>query len=403
MGNETINILLIEDEQLAVEVLVQLLETTDKFIAKVDHAPTLLQGLSMLERGSYQIVLLDLNLPDSLGVDTVKEVHSKAPDIAIVVMTGTDDEETAVMSLHEGAQDFLVKGQYDLELLIRSIRYSLQRKYFQEELNATHAQMLQSEKMASIGQLAAGVAHEINNPVGFVTSNLNTFEKYINRIQEFLEDQSAVVQDIDDVESLGRLAERRKKLNIDYILDDSKQLIQESLEGTERVKRIVQDLKNFSRADAQQKPCFEKINELLESSLNVVWNELKYKASIIKELGDIPPVQCYCQQLNQIFVNLLVNAGQAIEKQGEITIRTRLENSFVCISISDSGCGISEKNLFRIFDPFFTTKDVGQGTGLGLSIVHEIVTKKHNGMITAESEEGKGTTFIIKLPVKIEC
>ena len=265
------------------------------------------------------------------------------------------------------------------------------------ELKQTQSQILQQEKMASIGQLAAGVAHEINNPMGFISSNLGTLGKYTDKLSEFINIQSRALESIDDVQKAEELREARKRLKIDYILEDIRELIKESLDGADRVKKIVQDLKSFSRVDEAEYKMAD-INECIESTLNIVWNELKYKATVHKEYGDIPMTRCYPQQLNQVFMNLLVNASHAIEKQGEITIKTWNSGNTINVSISDTGCGIPEDKINRIFEPFFTTKEVGKGTGLGLSIAYDII-KKHNGEISVQSEVGRGTTFTVKIPV----
>ena len=266
-----------------------------------------------------------------------------------------------------------------------------------KEISVTQSQLLQQEKMASIGQLAAGVAHEINNPMGFISSNLGTLGKYTNRLTEFINTQSVVIESLQSTEASGRLKDTRKKLKLDYIVEDIEELIKESLDGAERVKKIVQNLKSFSRVDGAEYSHAD-INECIESTLNIVRNELKYKAVVEKEYGEIPLTKCYPQQLNQVFVNLLVNAAQAIEKQGVIKIRTWNGDGSIYVSISDTGQGIPEEKLNRIFEPFFTTKDAGKGTGLGLSITCDIV-KKHKGEITVESKAGKGSTFIVKIPV----
>ncbi len=274
---------------------------------------------------------------------------------------------------------------------------SSELKSANEELKTTQAQILQREKMASIGQLAAGVAHEINNPMGFITSNLGTLDKYIHKFTEYIDAQTEALTSFESEEVTARLKDIRKKLKLDYVLEDIGKLIEESQEGAERVKKIVQNLKTFSRVDqAEYKPA--DINECIESTLNIVWNELKYKTTVEKEYGELPLVKCYPQQLNQVFMNLLVNAAQAIEKQGTIRIKTWNGDGSVNISISDTGSGIPEDKLGKIFDPFFTTKPVGQGTGLGLSITYDII-KKHKGEIGVESEVGKGTVFNIIIPV----
>ncbi len=265
------------------------------------------------------------------------------------------------------------------------------------ELKNTQAQILQREKMASIGQLAAGVAHEINNPTGFILSNLGSLGKYVNRLIEFINTQAGALELLKEAEVSEEVAELRKKLKLDYILEDIDGLINESIDGAERIKKIVQNLKSFSRLDeAEYKPA--DINECIESTLNIVWNELKYNSTVIKDYGKLPLTRCYPQQLNQVFMNLLINAAHAIEKQGEIKIKTWNGDGTVNISISDTGSGIAEDRLNKIFEPFFTTKPAGKGTGLGLSITYDIV-KKHNGDIKVESEVNKGTTFTVKIPV----
>ncbi len=264
------------------------------------------------------------------------------------------------------------------------------------ELKMTQAHILQQEKMASIGQLAAGVAHEINNPIGFVGSNLGTLGKYLDRVTDYLafETGQIAARSLDELE--GELAGKRKALKLDYVLDDARQLIAESLDGTDRVRQIVQNLKSFSRVDEAEYK-FAQINDCLESTLNIVWNELKYKATVNREYGELPPVKCYPQQLNQVFMNLLVNAAHAIEKQGEITVTSWAADGCVHVAVKDSGCGIPPEVQKRIFEPFFTTKEVGKGTGLGLSISYDIV-KKHGGEIRVESTPGAGTTFTVQIP-----
>ncbi len=265
------------------------------------------------------------------------------------------------------------------------------------ELKSAQSAILQREKMASIGQLAAGVAHEINNPIGFVSGNLRALNKYIDKFTEFIDFQSEIIEKLNVSEAVEELNTEKKKLKIDYIREDIKDLIKESLDGTERVSKIVQNLKTFSRIDEASYKMAD-INECIESTVNIVWNELKYKAEVKKDYGNIPHIKCYPQELNQVFMNLLVNASHAIEHFGEIIIKTWHDRENIFISVSDTGCGISEEVKNRIFEPFFTTKDVGKGTGLGLSITYDII-KKHNGEITVESEMGKGSTFTVKIPV----
>ncbi|MEW5949307.1 MAG: ATP-binding protein [Thermodesulfobacteriota bacterium] len=293
------------------------------------------------------------------------------------------------------------------EMLIKSAR---ELEEMNEQLRQNQAQLVQTEKMASIGQLAAGVAHEINNPVGFINSNLTTLDEYRKdltaliqsyiKLEELAAKNRALATDPELVTALEVTSDLKDKIDLNFILDDLDKIVNESKEGTDRVKRIVQDLKNFSHVD-QSELIWTDLNKGMESTLNIVWNELKYKATVTKDYGDIPEVCCYPQQVNQVFMNILVNAAHAIEERGEIKISTVCLNgdeSRVEVRISDTGKGIPPENLKKIFNPFFTTKPIGKGTGLGLSMAYSIV-KKHDGEIKVESEVGKGTTFIITLPV----
>lgn len=267
------------------------------------------------------------------------------------------------------------------------------------ELNDAQSQIYQQEKLASVGQLAAGVAHEINNPMGFITSNLGSLDKYVNRLAEYIGVVDQTMQGCCAGEHSAPVLEARKRLKIERILDDAHQLIAESQDGAGRVRRIVQDLKSFSRVD-QAETALVDLNESLETTINIAWNEIKYIADLNREFGDIPKVKCFPQQLNQVFLNLLVNAAHALgDTHGTITVHTEQDGDNVLVKVSDTGCGMTEEVQRRIFEPFFTTKEVGKGTGLGLSISYDIV-KKHDGSIEVESEVGRGTTFTVRLPVK---
>jgi len=278
---------------------------------------------------------------------------------------------------------------------------ALQRAY--KDLKETQAYLLQSEKMASLGQMAAGVAHEINNPVGFVSSNLRTLEEYMADLLQLIGGYESLLAamergDRDEIEGeKRRIQTLTRQVNVGFLLEDLSRLVAQSLDGMERVRRIVQDLKEFSHVGRAERMRMN-LNQGIESTLNIVWNELKYKAEVIKELGEIPEILCYPQQINQVFMNLLTNASQAIHERGKIWIRTYVSGGWVVVEVEDSGCGISEENIKKIFDPFFTTKPVGKGTGLGLSVSYGIV-QKHNGRIEVESVVGKGTKFQVSLPI----
>ncbi|MCK5124621.1 MAG: response regulator [candidate division Zixibacteria bacterium] len=240
-------------------------------------------------------------------------------------------------------------------------------------------QLIQSEKLAAIGQLSAGVAHEINNPVGYIKSNLSIMKKYLNKINERIEKQ------------LPGFIESESDM-----FEDFQDAIDESISGTTRIINIVSDLKGFSRTDKAEE-AYSDINQGIVSTLNIVNNELKYKCEVRKELGDIPNIYCRLNHINQIFLILLINAGQAITSDGIITIKSWEDQNNVFVSIEDNGSGIPEGSMNRIFEPFYTTKEVGEGTGLGLSLAYDIITK-HNGKIDVTSEVGVGTKFTISIP-----
>jgi PAS domain S-box-containing protein len=266
------------------------------------------------------------------------------------------------------------------------------------KLEEAQNQLLQSEKMASIGQLAAGVAHEINNPIGYVNSNLGSLDKYIQSLFDLVAAYEQAESAIADGEALSRVQAAKRGADLEFLREDVVALLSESREGITRVKKIVQDLKDFSHVDESEWQIAD-LHQGLESTLNIVWNEIKYKAEVVKVYVDLPEVECLPSQLNQVFMNLLVNAAHAIEVRGTITLRTGVEGEEVWVEIADTGKGIAPENLNRIFDPFFTTKPVGKGTGLGLSLSYSIV-QRHHGRIEVTSVAGKGTTFRICLPVR---
>ncbi len=298
------------------------------------------------------------------------------------------------ISKRKQAEEALLKSNRTLEEMHR-------------QLKEKQAILIQSEKMAGLGQIAAGIAHEINNPVGFVNSNLGTLAEYVGTFKKLLlryEALSSTLQSGKDYrdkevqEILARIEEIIQSDDLSFILEDIDSLLEESSQGTQRVKEIVQNLKSFARVDeAELKEA--DINEGIEATLKVVWNELKYKTQVHKKLNPLPLIRCYPGQLNQVFMNLLVNAAQAIPQKGEITVETEATDTEIIIRVSDTGEGIQKEVLSKLFDPFFTTKAAGKGTGLGLSISYGII-KKHKGRIDVESEVGKGTTFTIGLPLE---
>ena len=275
-------------------------------------------------------------------------------------------------------------------------------KEVNSKLSDAQSKLIQSEKLASIGQLAAGVAHEINNPIGFIFSNFGTLEQYLEDLFQMLDAYEQAEASVSDSAALARIRSLKADLDIDYLKEDIPNLMRESRDGIQRVRKIVQDLKDFSRVDARQEWESVDLHAGIDSTLNIVNNEIKYKADVVKHYGALPEVQCLPSELNQVFMNLLVNAAHAITaERGTITISTGVDGPNVWVEVADTGAGIAQENLKRIFDPFFTTKPVGKGTGLGLSLSYGIV-QKHSGRMEVHSELGVGTRFRVTLPIKHE-
>ncbi|WP_158219898.1 ATP-binding protein [Ideonella sp. A 288] len=266
-----------------------------------------------------------------------------------------------------------------------------------QQLTVAQNQLLQSEKMASIGQLAAGVAHELNNPISFVHSNLATLTEYVTDLLHLLDLSQSCAQQHLTAEQSQPLDQAWRERDINYIRSDIVQLLAESREGANRVRVIVKNLKDLAHV-SDDELVWSDLRDGLNSTINIVWNELKYKVELVKEYADIPLVLCMPTQINQVFMNLLINAGHAIQTRGVITIRTGVSDREVWVEVEDNGQGIAPEHIHHVFEPFFTTKPVGQGTGLGLSVSHSIVAK-HRGQITVRSELGVGTCFRLSLPL----
>ena len=379
-----------------------------------------------LVSGQWDVVTSDYAMPGFCGIEALHILQERGLDLPFIIVSGKIGEATAVEMMKNGAHDCV--GKDNLERLLPAVERELREaaarrerrlaeeaerrrteehlqrtsqdlKTINAQLHETQNQLLQSEKMASIGQLAAGVAHEINNPIGYVYSNLGTLEKYLRDVFSVLAAYESAETSLAP-EALGALRELKQKADLEFLREDIGSLMSESKEGITRVKQIVQDLKDFSHVGAQDEWQWADLHQGIDSTLNIVNNEIKYKAQVVKHYGELPEVECLPSQLNQVFLNLLVNAGHAIEERGTITIRSGMaDENEVWVEIADTGKGIAPEHLNRIFEPFFTTKPVGKGTGLGLSLSYGIV-QKHGGRIEVESAVGKGTTFRIRLPVR---
>jgi signal transduction histidine kinase len=393
----------------------------------------LIQALQ--ENRPYALAFVDMRMPEGWdGAQTIEHLWQEDPLLQVVVCTAYSDYswDELLERLHAHDRLLILKKPFDnievqqmantlltkwdmterasiqmshLEHLVdqrtdqfKQASQALQREI--DERKQLESQLVQSEKLASLGQLAAGVAHEINNPIGFISSNLGTLDGYFKQLQEMLDAYREAENAIGSSEVIDRLGQLRERVELDFLREDIPLLIKESKDGIGRVGRIVKDLKDFSRVDSNQEWQWANLQQGIESTLNIVANELKYKADVVKEFQKLPDIECLPSQINQVIMNLIVNASQAMgPERGTITLRTGLEGETVSIEVADTGIGIEPDNLQKIFDPFYTTKPVGQGTGLGLSLSYGIV-KKHQGDISVRSEVGVGSTFRVELPVR---
>ena len=380
----------------------------------------------------FAVAFIDMKMPGLNGAQTAREIWELDPDVKIVIVTAYSEHSPQEMIETTGRDDlFYLRKPFNREEILQFARaltneWNLEKKRrlleaelkkvnesLEEKVKKQAAMIVQTEKMATVGLLAAGVAHEINNPISYVNANLSMLKKYCEPMMglydTFLQMESLLgAADIPAAEPiLRRAADLKSRGGLEMIFGDIEELVCESLEGVDRVKVIVQDLKTFSRADTTESS-WADINACIETALKMIHNEVKYNISIDKELGDLPDIRCHSQKLTQVIMNLLINAAQAISDRGTVSISTRViagdgpgSEQRVKISIADTGIGIPLENIHKLFDPFFTTKPVGMGTGLGLSIVYEIITA-HGGTIEVDSRPGEGTRFDILLPVDAE-
>ncbi|HEY9710050.1 MAG TPA: ATP-binding protein [Oculatellaceae cyanobacterium] len=390
-------------------------DTEQWFLVHIERLDVAIQYLS---KGRFDVVLLDLSLPDSFGLDTLRKLQDLAFYLPVIVLTGADDRDLALQAMAIGAQDYLVKGQIPEQLLERAIRYAIERKkaevhIIKQERELNQLKLMHSDKMATLGQLVASVAHEINNPVNFIYANLSHVDNYS-------QDLLALI-DLYQQHSVGAAPEIQDKIeeiDLDFLREDLPKTLSSMKMGSERISELVLRLRNFSRLDdAQMKPV--NIHEGIDSTLLILRDRLKEKSGhpaieIVKEYGNLPLVECYAGQLNQVFMNILSNAIDALHQHNSdgsqevmenhppsITIRTQvLDSDRVGISIKDNGPGMAQSVKGKIFDPFFTTKEVGKGTGLGLSISYQIVTEKHDGQLQCISAPGQGAEFLLEIPIR---
>jgi signal transduction histidine kinase len=413
---------MVDDSKIMLNVAKDIIEESD-ILCNLRTFLDPVVALDYIKKNTVDLVITDLVMPKMNGLELIEAVKSDQDLMLIkmLIVTSIDDSIKLSEAFSLGASDYITKPYNDYEFLARiknAIREIKLRKELaiqlertkeehkklyvvNERLRVTQAQLIQKEKMAGIGQLAAGIAHEINNPLGFILSNFETLEEYISFIHTLMKKYEALEITDDSIEKL------KKEQDYEFVINDIYEIIEDTSAGLSRVKEIIKSLRSFSRIDAFKEFVKYNINEGIEETLIIAKNEYKYVASVEKKLREVPDIEAYAGEINQVILNILINAVHAIKaneeniEHGLIEIKTELlDDSHVLLSISDNGCGMDQKTISKMFDPFFTTKDVGVGTGLGLSITYDIITNKHNGTIEVESYENIGTTINITLPLK---
>ena len=404
-------ILIVDDEELVRNMFASFLG--EKYIC--ERAASTDEALVHLGKATYALVLADIQMPGRNGVELLREIRNRYPDTEVIMVSGIGRAQRIRDALQLGALDYLTKPceldvlgfsveraleRRELTLTARSYRADLERQNLElagrkAQLERLQAQIVHSEKMAGLGQLAAGIAHELNNPAGFIYGNMDLLSGYLGRLELVL---SIYERASLPAAEAAELELTKKEIGYDVLLPDLRSIIADCTEGAERIRDVVKNLRVFSRLDENE---FKRVDlhECIDSTIRLL--SRYYGAGrlrLVKEYGELPLVNCYAGQLNQVWTNLLVNAAQAIEGDGEVRISTWVEGESALITISDTGCGIEAGELNRIFDPFFTTKPVGEGTGLGLSITYGII-EKHGGTIRVESVPGAGTKVFVLIPI----
>jgi two-component system NtrC family sensor kinase len=400
----------------------------------VDCAESGETGLAMvraaIESGRpYAVAFVDMRMPPGWdGVETIERVWQVQSDLQTVICTAFADYSWSEMIDRLGATDqlLLIKKPFDpAEIyqlasaltkkaeLTRAVRChvdELEQRVSERtrELELAQTHLLHSEKLAAVGQLASGIAHEINTPIQFIGDNIRACGDMFQDLERLIRAYRDVADDSSEqavgAESLTGLRDLEASLDPDYIFMDAPRAFAEALEGVDRVRKIVAAMKTFAHSGGQDVLSEFNVNEALDSTITLANSEVKYVATVERDYDQLPPLLGSPGELNQVFLNLLINAAHAIADKksgalGTITVRTRLRNDEIVISIADTGCGIPESVRHRIFEPFFTTKEVGRGSGQGLAIAHGIVVERHGGRITLDTEVGRGTTFHLHLPL----
>jgi len=405
-------VLIVDDEAQVREMFAEWLRDT----YECHTAASADEALAYLATQPCALVISDMMMPGRNGVELLREINARYPETAVIMVSGVDRPQRVRDALRVGAFDYLIKP-CELDVLTLSVEHALERRDLQRtariykthledqnielanrktELERLQAQLVQNEKMASLGQLSAGIAHELNNPAGFIYGNMDILAGYLNSLDPLFEawDKNAL-----STEQASSLAAIKASINYSCLHDELNSIIADCREGAERICDVVKNLRLFSRLDEAEFKSVD-VKEGINSTIRLL--SQYYGAGRIvlrKDYGDLPLVDCYASQLNQVWMNLLVNAAQAVGETGEVSISTQLDGDSIVVVIRDNGIGIPKDQLSKIFDPFFTTKPVGVGTGLGLSMSYGIV-ERHGGRISVQSKVNQGTTFTVRIPIR---
>jgi len=392
MNQQQKTILVVETEKDVADALCERLCRA----GEVCRAAGVEEALEILKNRRVDLVLSESRLPGIAVVDLVGGAESPPSDSSRLLLTGRAQLIAAAEALCKGSAP-IPHGTEGIEMIVlAALSVRLQQCAAQQQ--ELEKQLVQLAKMASLGELVAGIMHEINNPLAFISANLGNLLKFCKRLTGLIDGYEQVAVS-DEVRKAFEA--RKEEVNFEYIRNRITEMIEQSMAGADRTKKIIQDVKSFSRLNTAGFVEAD-IHEAIDSTLTMLYHEYKGRIEIDKQYGVIPPVKCNIAKLSQVFMNLLVNAIQAIEGPGVIGIRTGREGGMVVIEISDTGCGIPDSMIDKVFDQFYTTKPVGVGTGLGLSIIRGII-EQHKGALSVRSTLGQGTTFTIKVPIDLKA
>ncbi|RDU22569.1 response regulator [Anaerosacchariphilus polymeriproducens] len=420
-------ILVVDDSRFNLKIAERLLKE-NKRVSDIILCEKPENAMRIINDKNIDILILDIIMPEISGFELMQMIRQdkKYDDMPIIMFTSLNDAESFSRCFDLGASDYISKPINEIEfnarikaaidtrmasnhmkdLLKVTKEQNRELKEMNVKLSETKFHLVQSEKMAAIGQLAAGIAHEINNPMGFVNSNFEILEKYLRRISEYINFVNSQLVKSNKLYLEKEIFEKYKELKIEIIVKELEGIITDSKSGIMRVTEIVQSLRSFARTVKDDEKDVYSVLDIINQVLLICKNEIKYVADIEIDVPDEVSVYCNKLQIGQVLINILVNAAQAIKSQnkeqmGLVRIKADKSDGYINLYVEDDGPGISEEHKQKIFEPFFTTKEIGSGTGLGLSISYDIIVNKHSGLIDVVSEQGKGTKFIVKLPEKL--